>query len=310
MADALHLLINPRSAYGREERRSRIERLLRTQGYEVTTHVTAAAGDAENHTAALGPDALVAVVGGDGTIAEAARGAVRSGAVLIPLPGGRGNDLCRYFGIGLDLERAVQQLPTYAERRIDAGSIDGRVFVGVATIGFDAIANDFANRSKVRGKTVYAVSALRALARWKPMTFTLLVDGEPRTLVGTSVVIGNTGRYGGGMRICPRAEVDDGLLDLVTIGKVGRLDFVRTLPKVFTGSHLAHPQVHMEQVRTVRVEAVEGGRRAHRRRMAIYADGDRVAAVPVEVSVLPDAVRMLLPVAGRADGRAASRAAG
>ena len=297
MAEPLHLVVNPRSRHGSASSRSRIERLLRTQGRDVRTHVTTGVGDAEQYVAGLSDDDLVAVVGGDGTIAEVARGAVRSGAAFIPLPGGRGNDFCRYFGISLGLTEAVQAIPTYAERRIDAGSINGTVFVGVATIGFDAIANDNANSSWLRGQIVYAAGALRALARWKPMTFQLTVDGEPRELTGWSVVIGNTGRYGGGMKICPDAEVDDGLLDLVAVGDAGKLEFVRSLPRVFDGTHLSNPPVNAELVKTVRVESVEGGAPAHRARMAMFADGDRVAPAPVEVSVLPGAVRVVVPPA-------------
>lgn len=299
MTERLHLLVNPGSRHGKPDGRSQVERLLRTQGYEVLTHVTTAAGDAEDYVAGVAPTDRVAVVGGDGTIAEAARGAVRSGAAIIPLPGGRGNDLCRYFGVSLDLIDAVQALPTYVERRIDAGSIDGTVFVGVATIGFDSIANDNANSSWLRGQVVYAAGALRALARWKPVTFHLVVDGEPRELTGWSVVIGNTGRYGGGMKICPDAEVDDGLLDLVTIADGSKREFVRSLPQVFDGSHLSNPRVHAELVRTVRIERIDGGTPSHRRRMAMFADGDRVAPAPVEVTVLPGAVRVVVPPAPR-----------
>lgn len=295
MASRLHLLVNPRSRHGTEQRRALVERLLRTQGHDVRTHVTSGPGDAESYVSELAAHDRVAVVGGDGTIAEAARGAVRSEAALIPLPGGRGNDLCRYFGIDLDLPKAVQAIPTYVERRIDAGTVNGTVFLGVATIGFDSIANDNANSSRLRGQIVYAVGALRALARWKPVTFGLVVDGQPREVRGWSVVVGNTGRYGGGMKICPDAEVDDGLLDLVTVADGGKLEFVRSLPSVFDGTHVENPRVHTERVRSVRVEAIDGGSRGHRRRMAMFADGDRIAEVPLEVGVLPGAVRVVVP---------------
>ncbi|WP_158716388.1 diacylglycerol kinase family protein [Blastococcus sp. Marseille-P5729] len=295
MASPLHLLVNPLSRHGGEKRRALVERMLRTQGHEVRTHVTTAPGDAETYVGGLSEQDRVAVVGGDGTIAEAARGAVRSGAALIPLPGGRGNDLCRYFGVHLDLPKAVLAIPTYVERRVDAGAVDGRVFLGVATIGFDSIANDNANSSRLRGQVVYAAGALRALARWKPVTFGLVVDGQPREVHGWSVVVGNTGRYGGGMRICPDAEVDDGLLDLVTIADGSKLEFLRSLPSVFDGTHVDNPRVRTERVRTVRIESIDGGNRAHRRRMAMFADGDRIADVPLEVGVLPGAVRLIVP---------------
>lgn len=296
MADTIHLLVNPRSKHGRPTRLVRVERLLRTQGYDVLTHRTSGPGDAESYAARLEPGSLLAVVGGDGTITEAARGAVRSDSLVIPLPGGRGNDLCRYFGVQLDLLDAVQALPTCRERRVDAGAIDDILFLGVATIGFDSIANDNANRSWLRGRIVYAAGALRALARWKPVLFRLVVDGEPRKVRGTSVVVGNTGRYGGGMKICPDAVADDGWLDLVIIGAGSRRELLRGLPEVFDGRHVRNPLVHTERVQRVRVEGVRGGRKAYRRRMAVFADGDRVMAPPFDITTLPGAVRLVVPV--------------
>jgi diacylglycerol kinase family enzyme len=192
---------------------------LRARGWRVRAAESRDLADVESRVAAVGPGELVAVLGGDGTLGRAAAGAFQSGAVLAPLPGGRGNDFCRVLGVARDPVRAVATLPDPGPderpngwdgeqlRRVDLGVAGSRIFVCVAHAGFDSVANDIANSTPVlRGTPVYLYAALRAIAGWHAATFTLEDGHGLRRHVGWTVAFGNAGMYGGGMNIAPHAR--------------------------------------------------------------------------------------------------------
>jgi YegS/Rv2252/BmrU family lipid kinase len=228
------------------------------------------------------------VISGDGLIGQVG-GALAGGDVpLGVIPGGRGNDFARIVGIPTETEGAVAVLVGGHTRRIDVGQLGARRFLCIASCGFDSDANRIANEARfIRGSAVYAYAALKALAGWKPATFTLALDGEPSEVTGYSVAVANSKAYGGGMFVAPDAELDDGLLDVVTTAQVGKLRFLRNLPKVFDGSHVTNEEVVVRRAAEVRIEAD--------RPFAVYADGDHLADLPVTVSLLPQALRVIVP---------------
>ena len=113
------------------------------------------------------------------------------------------------------------------------------------------------------------------------------VDGERRTFTGWSVAVANSGVYGGGMRLAPEASLEDGLLDVVATAAIGRVAFLRALPKVFRGTHVHEPSVSVRTALEVTLAAD--------RPFRVFADGDPVGVLPCTVTVLPGAVRVLLP---------------
>lgn len=167
----------------------------------------------------------------------------------------------------------------------------GRAFVGIASVGFDSQANRIANEAPAwLGQLVYAYGALRALASWRPVTFELELQpsGERLSVTGYTVGAANSRAYGGGMYAAPDALLDDGLLDVVVLERVGKLRFLtRLLPKVFSGAHVHEPCVRTMRAREVRVAAD--------RPLMMYADGDPIAPLPARVRALPAAVRVLVP---------------
>jgi diacylglycerol kinase family enzyme len=167
-------------------------------------------------------------------------------------------------------------------------------FIGIASCGFDSEANRIANQTRfIRGNLVYTYAGIRALMSWRPASFTLRLDGQPRALTGYTVAIANSAAYGGGMFLAPDASLTDGLLDVVLIADQPRLQFLRHLPKVFKGEHVRLPAVTVVRAREVEVDAD--------RKFIVYADGDPIAQLPIKVSVLAGAVRVLVPVADRAE---------
>jgi YegS/Rv2252/BmrU family lipid kinase len=227
--------------------------------------------------------------GGDGTVSAVA-GALQGGAgVLGVLPGGRGNDFARALGLPPDPVAACAVLTAGEVRALDLGLADKRTFVGIASCGFDSEANRIANAATVvRGSLVYSYAALRALAAWRPASFTIELDGRTETLIGYTVAVANSGTYGHGMELAPGALLDDGVLEVVMIEQMSKLRFLRALPKVFSGRHVDVTGFRIERARSVRVSAD--------RPMSVYADGDPISTLPVRITVLPGAVRALVPL--------------
>lgn len=290
-ARTVSVIVNPAAGGGRAGRRlesvagalaaSRLEHHIEhARSLEHARELALAAADAGQIAVAFGGDGLI------GAVAGALKG---SGGVLGMLPGGRGNDLARVLGIPLDPVAACRVLSTGIVRPLDLGEAGGRTFISIASCGFDSEANRIANESRlVRGNLVYAYAALRALASWKPATFTVSLDGgAPRTIVGCTIAVANSKAYGGGMFLAPDASLEDGLLDTVVIEDAPKLALLRLLPLVFKGRHVNKPEVHVERAREVEISAD--------RPFTMYADGDPIAELPVTVRTLPAAVRAIVP---------------
>jgi YegS/Rv2252/BmrU family lipid kinase len=251
----------------------------RTKGLEDGVSRALHAVEANEVPVVFSGDGLIGAVGGAMAGAETPLGIV---------PGGRGNDLARVLGIPDDPAGAVAVLAAGEERRIDVGEANGRRFLGIVSVGFDSEANRLANETGfLRGNLVYAYAALRTLLTWKPGRFTIRVDDERYRFTGYSVSVANSRAFGGGMFIAPDAELDDGELDIVTVGEVGKLRFVGNLPKVFKGTH-----VDEDEVRVFRAPHLE---LTASRPFPVYADGEHLTELPATIRVLPRALSVLAP---------------
>jgi YegS/Rv2252/BmrU family lipid kinase len=284
------LLVNPSAGGGRAlEVLSQAIEALRRRGlrYRVV-QTTSAEHGCEQARAAAEAGEIPVVISGDGLIGQVGGALAGSGATLGIIPGGRGNDLARVLGIATDPETAVDVLAGGSTREIDVGEVNGRRFLGIASCGFDSDANRIANEARmVKGRLVYAYAALRALAAWRPARFSLKLDDRRREFTGYSVAAANSAAFGGGMFVAPDAELDDGLLEVVSISDVSKLRYLRGIPKVFDGSHVDNEEVTIERASEVRIDAD--------RPFAVYADGDHLADLPATVRLLPRALRVIVP---------------
>jgi len=288
----LALLVNPSSAGGKTLRllprveaaldaRRTVFRVQRTKGLE---------HGVEQALLAIEAGELPVVMSGDGLIGAVGGAMAGSETPLGILPGGRGNDLARVLQIPSDPEQAVATLFSGHSRRIDVGEVNGRRFLGIASVGFDSEANRRANETRLlRGSLVYAYAALRTLASWKPARFTIRVDEERIRLSGYTIAVANSKAYGGGMYVAPDAELDDGQFDIVAIGEVGKLRFASNLPKVFKGTH-----VEAEEIQVFRAQHLE---LSASKPFAVYADGEHLTDLPASLRVLPRALSVLVPAA-------------
>jgi YegS/Rv2252/BmrU family lipid kinase len=286
----LSLIVNPFAGGGRAGRAlGDVQATLRRLGLEYHVETTRSLDHARDLAVAAAAAGETAVAfGGDGLVGAVA-GALRQGdGVLGVLPGGRGNDFVRMLGIPLDPKAACAVLASGTLHRIDLGQVGSRTFIGIASCGFDSVANRIANETTiVRGNLVYAYGALRALAGWRPATFTITIDGDARTVTGYTVAAANSRFYGGGMMLAPDATLKDGMLDVVIVLETPKLRFLRLLPTVFKGEH-----VRLDTVQVLRGATVEI---AASRAFTLYADGDPIAELPVTVTTLPGAIRAILP---------------
>jgi len=284
------LLVNPASAGGRAlEALPKVHAVLDgagTQHRTVTTRSIVHAHE-EAQTAAAEGETVVAV-GGDGLLRPIAGALKGTDSAVALIPAGRGNDFARVLGIPTDPGEAARLAVEGEERLLDVASVEGTPYMGIASFGFDSDANRIANEARVvKGDAVYIYAALRALTAWKPAGFTVTVDGERHAFTGYTVAVGNSKVYGGGMFILPMAELDDGLLDVIVCERVGKLRFLRDLPKVFKGRHLDLPYTKFLRGEVIEVSSD--------RPFVIYADGDPIGATPAIIRVERRCLRVIAP---------------
>jgi len=288
--DPLALIVNPHSAGGRALKLlPQIEAYLDARRIDFrVVRTSSLEHGVEQALVAVEATEIPVVVSGDGLLGAIGGAVAESDTPLGIVPGGRGNDLARVLGIPSDPEEAIATVLAGHSRQIDVGEANGKRFLGIASIGFDSEANRVANETSwLRGNLVYAYAALRVLARWKPAGFTIAVDDSRTRVSGYSVVVANNRAYGGGMFIAPKAELDDGEFDIVTVGEVGKLRFLANLPKVFKGTHVDEDEVRVFRAPHLELSASKP--------FPVYADGEHLTDTPVSLRVLPRALSVLVP---------------
>jgi diacylglycerol kinase (ATP) len=246
----------------------------------------------------------VVAAGGDGTINEVANGffdgceRIAQPTRLGLLPMGTGGDMRRTLGMSRDIGEAAKVLVAGRARRLDAGRITCagpggepvvRHFVNVADAGIGGDVADMVNGGfkVINGELTFTIAAAVTLLRWRNRRLRAVIDGEERDLVAQQVVVANCRYYGGGMEIAPPAVPDDGLLDLVVVGDVGRLESMRLMGSVRSGAHLTHPKIEHRLVRRVEVSSDLP--------VGVDADGERPGALPAVFEVVPGALEVLAP---------------
>lgn len=291
--------INPQASFGRSRAVGpAVVHTLRAAGHDVTSltepdfeQLRAVAATA----LATKPDALV-VVGGDGMVNLGVNLVATTGIPLGIVPSGTGNDMSRGLGIPVgNTEAAIDALLEALDRPprvIDAGFVihpDGATswYACVLSAGFDAIVNERANLMRwPRGRQRYNLALLRELAMLKPIRYRLELDGVASETDAVLVAVANNTSLGGGMLVTPDAALDDGLLDVLVVQPLSRTAFLRIFPRVFKGTHVTDPRVSISRAMRIRIAAAD---------IVAYADGERVAALPIEVAVRPGALRVLAP---------------
>ena len=247
--------------------------------------------------AAADADLLVAV-GGDGTVNEVVNGIAGLDVELALIPRGTGGDFVRTFGIPRKLDRAVEVALRGRTRAIDlgrgryrswAGEDEESYFANIASAGMSgAIAKRTNETSKaLGGKVSYAWATVAVFSRWRSDEVRVRVDGTEQAGRMHDVIVAN-GRYlGGGMKMVPEADPDDGLLDVLLIGDLTKRDLLLTMPKTYRGKHLPHPKATLLRGTTVEIDAPEP--------LPVELDGEQPGTTPVRFEIVPRALRLRVP---------------
>jgi diacylglycerol kinase (ATP) len=247
---------------------------------------------------------LVVAVGGDGTVNEVVNGFFERGEAVAPdaelavVPIGTGRDGVRTYGISGKPERALLLIADGATRTIDlgratytahAGGEESRLFLNIASCGLSGAVAERANRTSKRlgGTPAFLWATIATFAAWKNVPFTITIDGEQRELVANNTIVANGRYFGGGMHIAPDAKSDDGQLDAIVFGDVGRLDLALNMHRLYRGTILRHPKASHRLARDVRVEPA--------RALPIEVDGEQPGVTPVRFQVVPAALRLRVP---------------
>jgi diacylglycerol kinase (ATP) len=284
----VHILGNPSASRGRRARViGQVAERVTLAGLEPVIVTAASRADAlagARRVVAEGADRLV-VVGGDGLVHLALQAVATTGVTLGIVPAGTGNDFARAVGLaGLGPETAADRA-LGDPAPFDAVLTTHGWFASVASIGFSAAVNARANRLRwPKGSGRYTVATLLELPRLGPITLGLELDRVHHEVEVSFVALANTRYFGGGMRICPDASPHDGRLDVAVIGPAGRLSLLRVFPSVFAGTHVRDPRVTMLSGRCITITGPAG--------VDLWADGELVGPLPLEMTVVADALRL------------------
>jgi len=284
------LLIKP-AAMQKKANRNFIANLKSAGAIQLTGHTIEEIAEEIAQLLKLNEHLVIVACGGDGTVHLALNVAMIKNIPLAVVPMGTGNDFARHYGIK-NLHVAKQVLAEKPTIKIDVGEIskangENRFYGAVASCGFDALVNERANQiAGPNGPIKYLWSVFLELRDLKPLKLRIELDHRKEEGEYSLVAIANTASYGGGMKIAPAASPTDGKFSCVIVGKVNRRTLVRVLPRVFTGGHVFHPAVSVDESAVI---AISGDS------YQIYADGERIGLGPASFSTRPESLQLLAP---------------
>jgi YegS/Rv2252/BmrU family lipid kinase len=301
-------IVNPKAAKGGAARLGeRLQTELKARRLAAEIHLTERAGHA-TEIARRSSARVVVAVGGDGTINEVANGIVGTGRTLGIIPSGSGNDLVKSLDVPSAFDEALDTVLLGSTLQMDVGHVkcfkegagfpddigrDGRYFVNGIGIGFDAaVAVRTAEIAYLRGVPLYLMAVFQTLGKYRPPEFTVAFEGGRRTFTGLLIAIGNGRCAGGGFYLTPRAEVNDGLLDLCMVNSLPIHRIIRLMPKVMGGAHEGDEDVVFARSRQAVVDGSTG--------FYVHADGEIVGRDVTRVEAYVCAER--IPVLVRARG--------
>jgi len=215
----------------------------------------------------------VIAVGGDGLVHLILQLVVPKNIPFAVIPAGTGNDVVRTLGWSLtDIDSHLQRVTTTPPQSIDLGNVDSEWFAAILSTGFDSVVNERANKlSWPKGPQRYNVAIALELPRFSPIDYEITTDTSTFSTKAMLIAIGNGRSYGGGMLVCPQANMNDGLFDVMILEPVSKIEFLKVFPKVYSGSHLTHPRVKTFRTKKIAIHAAA----------IAYADGERIGAAPI-----------------------------
>ena len=234
---------------------------------------------------------LVAALGGDGTCREVLEGIWTSSATLGIIPGGTGNDYARGLGVPRQIEPALEALLQGQEVALDVGLENETVFGQMASIGFSADVLEHVNNNRDgfwKGSAAFLAGVVATLRNLRTYAVKINLDGTVLEKEVIALFALNMPYGGGGMNFAPEARYDSGHFHLLFIEKISKMEFAVTLPKIYPGKHITHPAVTILTGKEITIEGDP---------LPIMIDGDIFPARPFHAKIVPQAVRVRIPIA-------------
>jgi len=235
-----------------------------------------------------GSDVVVAV-GGDGSVNEVAQSLLHTNTILAVLPGGSGNGFAMHLGLGRNIVKAIKTINTGTVKIIDTCIVNGRFFINVAGIGFDARIAYMTKQNSKRGFIPYFKTTLREAKSFKPVLLEIEIDGDKKVGEYAMAAVANATMFGYYFTIAPTARLDDGLLDLVLIKKASIWKYItsayRFLNKTLDKSNLSE----FYQGKHIKIKLLQND--------YFHVDGEgMIAEKEMEFKIVPQSLRVLVPV--------------
>ena len=236
---SIYFIVNPFSGGGKTKGiGEKIQTYLDHNQFEYTVQFTEAPGHATQlaKAATSSKHSIIVAVGGDGTVNEVAAGLINSDKIMGIIPAGSGNGLAMHLGIGRDIPKAIAVLNNGLPIKIDTCELNGRPYINLAGIGFDALIAYQTANSKTRGFLAYAWQSIRSALVYKAKKYQLLIDGKSFEKEALIIEVANAPMFGYNFTVAPLAKLNDGLLEIVVIRKAWKWRYIMMIPRFLNGT--------------------------------------------------------------------------
>lgn len=294
-------IVNPKSGAGAAKKvTDQFEQYLLAGGFDVRKKFSKSMPDVCELATKVATDdqcALVVVSGGDGTVREAANALEGSDKPLMIIPGGTENLLANELGISGQIDQLIALFEEGYERKLDLGSANGRCFTSIMGFGFDGdiVKRVSENRKGHIRHIDYLQPILQSFWNYSFPVLKVVLDGEQVFNEPGLVFIGNISRYAMGLRILHKADFGDGLLDVCIYKCASRLQLIKLTALTILKLHADASDVIYRQCKSIYVSSPSKDVRTE-------VDGDPGPSLPMQVEVIPQAVKVFVPKDGRAVG--------
>jgi YegS/Rv2252/BmrU family lipid kinase len=306
------VVVNPNSQGGKLGKRWREVAETLGRAFPFDEVMTTGQGDATRLTREAlkaGAERIVAI-GGDGTVNEVVNGFFENGEPVAPeasfalIPFGTGGDFRRTLVLPTSIAEAAAVIAANKRKKIDVGKLsfvasDGsqatRIFANIASFGVSGVVDRMVNESgkKLGGRLSFFLASARATWSYKNQRVQLVLDGKDRVEATINTVAVANGKYfGGGMKVAPSAELDDGTFEVICIGDLGFGELLTSGRKLYSGTHLSMEKVTARRARVVEAEPVDPGSVVE-----LDVDGEAPGRLPARFEVVPAALWMVVPQA-------------
>ncbi|WP_432662087.1 diacylglycerol kinase family lipid kinase [Wukongibacter baidiensis] len=228
-------------------------------------------------------------VGGDGTTYEVVNGIRDKKVILGILPAGTGNDFARMIKMPRDYDEMLETIMYARTKRIDVGKVNDRYFLNCSSVGIDAeiVRETEGIKKYISGTSAYLLGVLKTLIGYKSKEIEVQIDESVIKRNIELIAVGNGKYYGGGMKINPKADLEDGVLDICLVNKMSKAKFASLFLTVFKGNHVKIKEVETFSGKEIKIYGDES--------LLLNVDGDIIGTIPAEIKVEKAALDVIVP---------------